>query len=45
MAYNPKIHHKKSIRMKGYDYSSPGAYYLTICAQNRQHLFGEVVGT
>ena len=44
MPYNPKIHNRQSIRLKGYDYSKPGAYFLTICAQNNQHLFGEVVG-
>ena len=44
MPYNPKIHNRQSIRLKGYDYSKPGAYFLTICAQNHQHLFGEVVG-
>jgi len=40
--YNPKIHHRKSIRLKGYDYSRAGLYYITICVQNRKHLFGRV---
>jgi hypothetical protein len=40
--YNPDIHHRQSIRLKGYDYSSPGAYFVTICLQNRAHLFGKV---
>ena len=43
MPYNPKIHNRQSIRLKGYDYSKSGAYFLTICAQKHQHLFGEVV--
>ncbi len=41
---NPQKHHRRSIRLKGYDYSQPGAYFVTICAQNREHMFGEVVG-
>ncbi len=32
-----------SARYKGYDYSSPGAYFVTICTYNFQHFFGEVV--
>lgn len=42
MGYNPKIHHRRSIRLKGYDYSQPGLYFVTICVQNRQCLFGNV---
>jgi REP element-mobilizing transposase RayT len=41
--YNPAIHHRKSIRLKGYDYSSPGYYFVTICTQNRVCLFGEII--
>ena len=44
MTYNPKIHDRKSIRLKGYDYSREGLYFLTICTQNRACLFGEIVG-
>lgn len=43
MSYNPNIHHRKSIRLKGYDYSQAGLYFITICVQNRQCLFGDVV--
>jgi len=43
MAYNPQIHHRRSIRLKGYDYSQAGAYFITLCTHNREHLFGEVV--
>ena len=43
MKYNPNIHHRRSIRLKGYDYSQPGAYFITICTANRACLFGEVV--
>ncbi|MEA5417544.1 transposase [Synechococcus sp. BA-132 BA5] len=42
MAYNPEIHHRRSIRLQGYDYSQSGAYFVTICTFQRQHLFGEV---
>ena len=41
-AYNPDIHHRRSIRKKGYDYSDPGVYYITICSHNRERLFGAV---
>ena len=41
--YNPKIHHRRSIRLKGYDYAQTGLYFITICCQDRKHLFGEIV--
>ena len=44
MPYNPKIHHRRSIRLPNYDYSRPGAYFVTICVQGRSCLFGDVVG-
>jgi putative transposase len=40
--YNPKIHHRRSIRLKGYDYSQAGVYFVTMCCHGRQHRFGEV---
>ncbi len=40
--YNPDIHHRRSIRLKGYDYSQRGHYFITICAQNRICLFGKI---
>ncbi len=43
MKYNPKKHHRHSIRLKYYDYSSPGAYFITICTKNRACLFGNIV--
>ena len=36
-------HHRRSIRLKDYDYSQYGAYFVTICAQNRECLFGEII--
>jgi len=44
MAFNPNIHHRRSIRLKGYDYSQAGLYFITICTQNRKCLFGKIVG-
>lgn len=38
--YDPKIHHRRSIRLKGYDYSLPGTYFATIVVQDRVCLFG-----
>jgi len=39
---NQKNRNRHSIRLKGYDYSHAGLYFVTICTQNRQHLFGDV---
>lgn len=33
---------RRSKRIKGYDYSHPGAYFVTVCAHNRDLLFGEI---
>ncbi len=43
MTYDPQRHHRHSIRLKGYDYSRPGAYYVTICAHKKDCIFGRVV--
>jgi REP element-mobilizing transposase RayT len=43
MAYNPDTHHRHSIRLKDYDYSQAGAYFVTICTWQRECLFGEIV--
>lgn len=40
--YNPQKHNRKSIRLKGYDYSQAGLYFITMCTQNRANLFGEI---
>ena len=40
--YNPNKHHRRSIRLKGYDYSREGLYFITLCCQDRQHLFGTI---
>jgi REP element-mobilizing transposase RayT len=43
MKYNPDKHHRRSIRLQGYDYSQPGIYFITLCTQNRECLFGEIL--
>ena len=40
--YNPQIHRRRSVRLKDYDYSQNGAYFITICTQNRKHIFGQI---
>ncbi len=42
MKYNPHKHHRRSIRLKGYDYAQEGLYFITICSQDRAHLFGHI---
>lgn len=40
--YDPEIHRRRTIRLKGHDYSSAGAYFVTVCTQEHEHLFGEI---
>ena len=42
MEYNPAIHHRRSIRLTGYDYSQRGYYFITVCTQGRRCLFGKI---
>lgn len=42
MGYDTEKHHRRSIRMKGYDYSLPGAYFVTLLSHGRACLFGEI---
>ncbi len=41
MPYDPFKHHRRSIRLRGYDYTQAGAYFVTLLAHNRECLFGE----
>ena len=41
--YNPDIHHRRSIRLQGYDYSQTGLYFITICVHHKKCLFGEII--
>ncbi len=43
MKSTPNQHHRRSIRLKNYDYSQSGAYFVTICTHNRECLFGGVI--
>ena len=44
MIFHPERHHRRSIRLKGYDYRHAATYFATICTQHSACLFGEVVG-
>lgn len=41
--FDPQKHHRKSIRLPGYDYTQAGAYFVTIVTHQRENIFGEVV--
>lgn len=41
--YNPDIHHRRSIRLTGHDYSQSGLYFITLCVINKICMFGNVV--
>ena len=43
MKHKVEKHHRRSIRLKGYDYANSGAYFVTIVMQGRACLFGEIV--
>lgn len=42
MAFNPLIHNRQSMRLKGYDYGREGFYFITICTKGQIHLFGKI---
>ena len=42
MKFDPEKHHRRSIRLRNYDYSQPGAYFVTICTYQKQSWFGEI---
>ena len=41
--YGSRVHHKRSIRLPGYDYSRPGAYAVTVCTYLKRSVLGEIV--
>jgi len=43
MAFNPDIHHRNSVRLRSYDYSSAGAYFVTICTFQKEGILAEIV--
>jgi REP element-mobilizing transposase RayT len=42
MKFDPEKHHRQSIRLRDYNYSQPGYYFLTICTYKKQCWFGEI---
>ena len=43
MTHDRQKLHRRSLRLKGYDYTQPGAYFVTLVARDRECVFGEVV--
>lgn len=43
MPYNAAFHHRRSIRLPGYDYRQAGAYFITLVSWQRQEFFGEIL--
>ncbi len=43
MTYDPEKHHRKSVRLREYDYSKPNAYFITICTYNKECIFGAII--
>ncbi len=43
MAYDPYRHRRRSVRLKDFDYSQPGGYFITVCVHDRRYLFGEII--
>jgi REP element-mobilizing transposase RayT len=45
MPYDPNRHHRRSIRLRGYDYTQAGSYFVTLCAQGRERRFATITRT
>jgi len=43
MKFDPQKHHHRSIRLKEYDYTAPGAYFITLVSWQRENIFGEIL--
>jgi len=43
MPTDPAARRRRSIRLPGFGYAGPGAYFITLCTHHREHLFGEIV--
>ena len=43
MRFDPDVHHRRSLRLEGYNYAQSGAYFITVCTQGRECLFGDIV--
>ena len=44
MEFVKEQHRRRSVRLKNYDYSMPGRYFITVCTNNRECLFGKIIG-
>ena len=42
-SFNPNVRHRRSIRLKTFDYSKPGTFFITLCVKGRMNLFGKIV--
>src|SRR5574340_1231665 len=42
MTYDPDIHKRRSIRLRDWDYSQTGAYFVTICTKDKKCFFGDI---
>lgn len=42
MPFDPQRHHRRSVRLRGFDYGGPGAYFVTLCTRRRAPIFGRV---
>ncbi|MFQ5608545.1 MAG: transposase, partial [Candidatus Zixiibacteriota bacterium] len=42
MTFDPDKHQRRSVRLNGYDYSQPGAYFVTICSYRREAILGRI---
>jgi REP element-mobilizing transposase RayT len=43
MPYHPDLHHRQSVRLREFDYAGGGGYFVTLCAWQRECLFGDVM--
>jgi len=43
MKKNQHNHHRHSLRLKDYNYSTPGMYFITICTRDKTCIFGDIV--
>lgn len=41
--YDPNLHHRRSIRLKNYDYAGKGLYFITLCTAQRKNIFGRII--
>jgi|GEM_PF-2570586 len=41
-SFDPEIHHRRSVRLRDYDYTLPEAYFITMCATDRNDFFGRI---